>query len=306
MTGSFKYPEMKTAAEAAEKAINASGGINGRPLKVDICDTTSPTDPNPTQACIRKVIANQNIVAEVSDYSSFNDIITPLESNAGLAQIGGIPLGNSQLRTRNVFALEMPEEEAMGAALITEGSKKPSLVYIDIPTAQKAFDEINAFIKAAKSPYVLVAKQASPITQTDLSPQVAALCDVSDGVAMSLAYTQIVGFVTAHAQGACPNQRMVNIALGLASYTSSMGAKANGMLVTSGLPLPTDTSLKGIQQFQSEMNAVDPSAARSSTTPVPSDCPTRISSSPESANSARATRAWSYSPASLGRPPASP
>jgi branched-chain amino acid transport system substrate-binding protein len=262
VTGAYKFPEMKTAAEAAEKAINASGGINGRPLQVDICDTTSPIDPNPTQACIRKVISNQNIVAEVSDYSSFNDIITPLESKAGLAQIGGIPLGNSQLRTANVFPLEMPEEEAMGAALITNGSTKPSLIYIDIPTAQKAYDEINAWIKAAKSPYTLVAKQSAALTATDLSPQVAALCEGSDGVAMTLAYTQIVSFVTAHAQGTCPSQKLVTVALGLASYTPSLGSKANGMLVTSGLPLATDTSSKGIQMFQAQMNAVDPSAAK--------------------------------------------
>jgi branched-chain amino acid transport system substrate-binding protein len=262
-TGAFTYAEMGVGAEAAEKAVNDSGGIHGRPLKVNVCDTTSPVDPNPMQQCLRKVVANQDIVAEVADYGSFNDISTPLENQNGLAQIGGIPLGLSQLTLPNSFPLVMPEEQAMGGAMVTNGSTKPSLIYINIPTAQKAFAEINAWLKAGGSQYQLVAKQPSDITSTDLSPQVAAICNSgADAVALSLSYTGIAAFLTARQQGSCPDIKVVSTALGQAATTPSLGAKAEGMLITSGMPLPTDTSLEGIKAFTDQMNAIDPKAAK--------------------------------------------
>jgi branched-chain amino acid transport system substrate-binding protein len=254
---------MGTAVEAAQKAVNDSGGIQGRPLKVDVCDTTSPVDPNPTEACLRGVVANQSIVAEVADYGSFNDITTPLENQNGMAQIGGIPLGLSQLTLPNSFPLVMPEEEAMGGAMLTEGSKKPSLIYINIPTAQKAGPQINAWLKAGGSSLQLVAEQPSDITSTDLSPQVAAICSSgADAVGLSLSYTGIAAFLTARQQGSCPNIKVVSTALGQANTTAGLGAKADGMLITSGMPLPTDTSLPGIQMFTDQMNAIDPKAAK--------------------------------------------
>jgi ABC-type branched-subunit amino acid transport system substrate-binding protein len=257
-TGAFVYAEMGTAVAAAEKAVNDSGGIKGRPLKVDVCDTTSPVDPNPTQACLRGVVANQDVVAEVADYSSFNDITTPLENSNGMAQIGGIPLGLSQLTLPNSFPLVMPEEEAMGATMVANGSKKPSLIYINIPTAQKAPSQINAWLKAGGSTAQLVSAVPSDITSTDLSPQVAATCSAgADATSLSLSYTGVAAFLTARQQGSCPNIKVVATALGQANTTASLGAKAEGMIVTSGMPLWTNTSLQGIKMFNDQMNAID-------------------------------------------------
>jgi ABC-type branched-subunit amino acid transport system substrate-binding protein len=262
-TGTFTFPEMGTAVEAAEKAVNDSGGINGRPLKVNICDTTSATDPNPTIACLRSVTANQNIVAELGDYSSFADIATPLENAAHLVQIGAPPLGVSQQELPNAYPLVMPEEEAFGAALVKIGATNPGLLYIDIPTAQKAFSQINAYLKAGGSSVKLTTSEPAPITSTDLSPQAAALCK-NDAVAMTVAYTQIAQYLTARAQGSCPQQKVVTAMIGIASTLSSLGSLANGMYVDSGLPFVTDTSVPGVKMFIDQMNAIDPKAAKDS------------------------------------------
>lgn len=260
-TGSIAFPEMTTAIQAAEKAVNDSGGISGRPLKVDVCDTTSPVNPNPTVTCLRGVAANQNIVADVGDYSSFADVATPLENSAHLVQIGGVPLGLSQQKLPNSYPLVMPEEEAFGAVLVEIGSKKPGLLYIDIPTAQKAFTQINEYLTAGGSKVQLTAKEPAPLTATDLSPQAAALCG-NDDVAMSVAPTQIAQFLTAHQQGSCPTQKVVTAVLGIASTLPSLGSLANGLVVDSGLPLVTDTSVPGVRMFIDQMNAVDPKAAK--------------------------------------------
>jgi branched-chain amino acid transport system substrate-binding protein len=260
-TGAIAFPEMGVAIKAAENAINASGGINGHPLKVNVCDTQSPTDPNPTQTCMRKVAANKDIVAEVGDYSSFNDIVTPIENAAHMIQIGGVPLGASQQQLPNSYPLAMPEEEAFGAALVKYGSTKPGLIYIDIPTAQKAYSQINSWLKAGGSSVQLQSKQPAPLTATDLSPQVSALCG-ADGVSMSLAPTQTASFLQAHAQGSCPNQILVASALGTLAQLPQLGTKADGLILDAGLPFPNDTSSQGVQKFISQMNSVDPKAAK--------------------------------------------
>lgn len=260
-TGAIAFPEMGVAIKAAENAVNASGGISGHPLKVDVCDSQSPVNPNPTQTCMRKVAANKDIVAEVGDYSSFNDIVTPIENAAHMIQIGGVPLGASQQQLPNSYPLAMPEEEAFGAALVKYGSTKPGLIYIDIPTAQKAYSEINTWLKAGGSSVQLQVKQPAPLTATDLSPQVAALCS-TDGVAMSLAPTQTASFIQAHKQGSCSNQTMVASALGTLAQLPQLGAKADGLIMDAGLPFPNDTSSQGVQKFISEMNSVDPKAAK--------------------------------------------
>jgi ABC-type branched-subunit amino acid transport system substrate-binding protein len=261
VTGPISFPEMTVAIEAAQKAVNDSGGIDGRPLKIDVCDAKSAIDPNPVVTCMRSVAANQNIVAEVGDYGSFNDIITPLENTAHLVQIGGIPLGTAQQTLPNAYPLAMPEEEAFGAALVENGSKNPGLIYIDVPTALKAYTEINEYLKASGSQVQLTAKQPAPITATDLSPQVATLCK-NDGVAMSLSFVQIAQFLTAHQQGTCPKQVLVTAALGVASTLKSLGSLANGMIVTAGLPFATDMSVPGVKMFNDQMNAVSPSSAK--------------------------------------------
>jgi len=261
VTGSITFPEMTPAIAAAVKAVNDSGGINGRPLQVDPCDTTSPVDPNPTVTCLRKVATNQNIVADVGDYSSFADVATPLENSAHIVQIGGVPLGVSQDELPNAYPLVFPEEEAFGAVAVAEGAKKPALLYIDIPTAQKAFSEINAYLKAGGSSVQLISSQPAPLTATDLAPQAAALCK-ADMVVMSVAPTQIAQFLTAHAQSACPSQKLVTAMLGIASTLPSLGSSANGLIVDSGLPFVTDTSVPGVAMFKSQMAAVDPNAAK--------------------------------------------
>jgi branched-chain amino acid transport system substrate-binding protein len=260
-TGAVAYPENTVAINAAEKAINDSGGINGRPLKVMPCDAQSPLDPNPVTTCMRERVADKNIVASVGDWTSFNDITTPIENTAHLAQIGGVPLGTSQRQLPNSFPLVMLESQAFGADLIAEGAKKPGLAYIDIPSTQSTFSDINAYLKAAGSSIQLVDKAPVPVTATDLSPQVEKLCD-TDGVALALSSTEIAQYLTAHSESGCANQPLVTTALGIAQGVSTLGPKGNGLLVSSSLPFPSDTSFQGIRMFTDQMNAIDPSARK--------------------------------------------
>jgi ABC-type branched-subunit amino acid transport system substrate-binding protein len=57
----LQIPDAGRAAEAAEKAINARGGINGRPLDVIVCDDRD--DPQQAQQCADKLINSDQVIA---------------------------------------------------------------------------------------------------------------------------------------------------------------------------------------------------------------------------------------------------
>jgi hypothetical protein len=260
-TGIASYPENTVAIQAAERAINDSGGINGHPLNVLPCDQQNPLNPNIIKICMQKAISNKDVVASVGDWTAFNDVTTPLENQAHMAQIGGVPLGASQGTLPNSFPLVMLESEGFGAALVAEGAKKPGLAYIDLPSTANTFSSLNAYLKAAGSSVQFGQKVPVSPTSTDLTPEVATLCS-SDAVALALSATEIQQYLTAHEQSPCADQKLITTSLGIAQTVANLGALGNGLLTASGLPFPTDTSFKGIEMFNQQMEAIDPSARR--------------------------------------------
>jgi branched-chain amino acid transport system substrate-binding protein len=257
LTGPITFPEDKYAALAAEDAINAAGGVKGRPLQVTFCDGQSPTDPNPSIQCTKSAISNSNVVAEVGDYSSFGDEITPLMHTAGLTDIAPVPIYASQMALSNSFPL-MSTEAGLGACLIDNGAKSAAIAYIDIPGSSQQITFGNIFLKPRGTSYA----KAVPIslTVTDPTPQVTALSSYG-GVALGLAPTQVAQFVKAHASVA-PSQPMCDayLSASVPSTLQSLGSLANGMLIESGLPIITGDN-PGVAVFKKQMAMYEPSAA---------------------------------------------
>src|SRR5689334_10523783 len=64
----FSDPEAATAAQAYVKEANASGGINGHPIDLEVCD--SNLDPNKETACFQKAVTD-HVVAVVGSFLLF-------------------------------------------------------------------------------------------------------------------------------------------------------------------------------------------------------------------------------------------
>lgn len=60
LTGTTQLPGLEDGAQAAAKAINDAGGVNGRPIEIIACDDRY--DPNRTQACARQAVS-EGVVA---------------------------------------------------------------------------------------------------------------------------------------------------------------------------------------------------------------------------------------------------
>lgn len=91
-TGTFggvsnPYPEMQVGISSAVDAINASGGINGHPLKLDICNDQD--DPNVAQSCAQQAVANHDVAVVTGNDSNSQSVIPTLQQ-AGIPFVGDI------------------------------------------------------------------------------------------------------------------------------------------------------------------------------------------------------------------------
>jgi branched-chain amino acid transport system substrate-binding protein len=82
------FPEIREAAQAAIKYVNAyGGGLDGHPIKLDLCITDG--SPATSTQCANKLIAaHPTAILGAGDLSAANTL--PLYAKAGLAYIGGV------------------------------------------------------------------------------------------------------------------------------------------------------------------------------------------------------------------------
>jgi ABC-type branched-subunit amino acid transport system substrate-binding protein len=92
-----------SAFRAAERDINAHGGIRGRPIAVEVCDDRS--DPNEAQVCARRLVGH-GVVATTANISEFSMVESPILDEAGIAQVGSEALNPEDFNLPTAFPLD--------------------------------------------------------------------------------------------------------------------------------------------------------------------------------------------------------
>ncbi|MFB9462144.1 ABC transporter substrate-binding protein [Streptomyces cinereospinus] len=92
-TNATNKPGMPALALAYARHVNASGGINGRELKVVICNDRN--DSVDAARCARRAV-EEKVVAVVGSYSQFTDTFFPILEGAGIPYIGGYGITNAE------------------------------------------------------------------------------------------------------------------------------------------------------------------------------------------------------------------
>jgi ABC-type branched-subunit amino acid transport system substrate-binding protein len=105
-----------TAMKAAVNAINASGGIKGRPLAITVCGTQG--DANIAGQCARNAVANAGNVAVVGEWSMAGDSINPVLEQAKMANIGLFPQALSDYSAPVNFPVSSGEVGIVGGMVI--------------------------------------------------------------------------------------------------------------------------------------------------------------------------------------------
>src|SRR5262249_23988458 len=87
--GSLAYKGYEDGLKPAAGYINAQGGVDGHPIKVDICATDAT--PTATQGCAQKFVASKPLFVTTGIDNNMSAAY-PLLDAAKIPVIGGIPV----------------------------------------------------------------------------------------------------------------------------------------------------------------------------------------------------------------------
>jgi hypothetical protein len=128
-------PQISDGAKAAQNAINKAGGVKGRPLQVDECN--SKLDPNAAADCARQGTTG-GYAAIVGTLTSNDSSIVPVAEGANVPLIGIIPTTQASYKSPDSFPISGGSSVraiAMTKAVTSAGAKKVSILYIDVAAA---------------------------------------------------------------------------------------------------------------------------------------------------------------------------
>jgi branched-chain amino acid transport system substrate-binding protein len=245
------FPEATDGAKAAVASINASGGVNGHPLKLDTCDTKF--DPNQEAACARQMVTDK-VAAVVFPQMFFPQTSLPLLQSAGIPTIGSTGISLQEFQTPSAFPLAGIPGWFYGvtASLAKNGAKKISILGINNAASQFANQTALAAVKA--SGLTLVNNIAVDPTTTDFASAAArAAQGGTDGVVITMSPQAAVPAIKALRAGGYKGLiASVTDIVPQASVTA-LGSDAEGLLLTSLLALPNDPKNASSKQFMADM-----------------------------------------------------
>lgn len=100
---SGSFPDVREAAQAAVDHVNADqGGVAGRPLRLETCETTG--SPESSQACASQLVGKKP-VAVVGGVDLGAAASLPILADAGIPYLGGSPTLGDELTSSTAFLL---------------------------------------------------------------------------------------------------------------------------------------------------------------------------------------------------------
>lgn len=188
---------VRAGIDAGIRAVNEAGGINGRPLEIEVC--VHEVDPNDAARCARGLAGNESIVALAATFSSESEAFDPILEEARLASIGQSLYNRADFSSPVVFPADGGTVSGIAAAgpicLNDLAGDSISLLYADVGTAAQVVTIMNEFVL---KPFdtELSAAVPFPITASDLSAPAAEIAgDAADCVAIVAAAESSVQLV---------------------------------------------------------------------------------------------------------------
>jgi ABC-type branched-subunit amino acid transport system substrate-binding protein len=250
-TGPSASPEVPEGAIAAAKAINAHGGIKGRPVQVIPCDTQN--DPNTAAACGRQAVA-QGVVAMVGDLTDYGNEFMPLLAQHKIPSIGLEPSTSADFTSPSSFPIAggAPVVLAGLAETLAEGGAKHiAMARVDIGPA----DALKGFSNNGLKRFHQMITRDVPVPPgaPDMSPYVAnALKGGTDAIVVALPSQDAVNFVLA-ARQADPGIKIALIATELGDVLQQLKGDANGVMETASDTVALRNSAE--KQYEKDMRA---------------------------------------------------
>jgi branched-chain amino acid transport system substrate-binding protein len=263
MEGPAAYPQTGYGAQAAEKYVNEElGGINGRPIKIQLC--AGDNSPETAINCANEFVSS-NVAAVLDAYDPSVGPQAPILTSAGIPIIGQLGAQGiaDALPAGQAFYLSGPlETSALGSMTILNqlGKKSAALAVTEAPSSHGYVDQLIQPI--AKELGITVAPLYAPTTNMNFSvmaatelagnPDVAGIIALpEDGCTGLFKALRQQGFTGTIFAGSC------------SQFIEQMGPDAAGAIVQPRLWVPASKQYappqvqQELDAFASAMEAID-------------------------------------------------
>jgi ABC-type branched-subunit amino acid transport system substrate-binding protein len=240
--------------KAAEKAVNAAGGVNGRPIRIDVCEDSD--DANKSAKCARDFAANNSLVSLVDNSTNGGDSINPVLEANKLPAVGSSLYNGSDFSSPMVFPADGGSVSGIATAgplcFNTLGAKKLSLAYVDLAAGAQVVGLMDTFVLPPFGTKVSLAVPVSP-TAADLSSQAAKLVtDNAECLATALPQEATNQLIKAlHQQGYKGHIITSSLTHSEHSLVAQLGKDAEGVVVM----ISYDPASAMYKQFQTDLKA---------------------------------------------------
>jgi ABC-type branched-subunit amino acid transport system substrate-binding protein len=251
----FAFPQVQGLVKAVVKQVNETGGIDGRPLSLWICNDGA--DPNIAAACGRSAVT-QGVVAVIGGESQNATQVLPFLQAAGIAFVGNPMLSPADGSSSVAFPSDggaVTAGAGVAVAAVDSGCKKLGIVAIDYSAAVAGANTVKAGMQALGGSANIL--QVPLAGEPSYSAQVAELQGANDQCASLFAGpTEIPKFAQAiRSSGAQLPFILPYIEGGAAVQT--MGSLANGILESNdfALPLKSDPNTAAFRAWQAKYDS---------------------------------------------------
>lgn len=242
--------------KAAVAAVNATGGIKGRPLELDICDSAS--NPNSTEACARSAVSKK-APAVLSWGFAGGSYVAVLEE-AGIADIGNTLSAPLQFTSKVSFPLSAGGAGSVaGFGAIAVQLKCTRLAYI-VSTSPAYAAAVKATAenvkKVAEAHKIAVGDLIqAPLGAPDFTPYIAnAQQQKADCAIVQGSGADAVGMVKAARQANFSGKLISANAMFPPASVKSLGSLLDGLYADDVVwPASSPGDHKGVQQFVREI-----------------------------------------------------
>lgn len=253
---------MHQGAKACFSALNAKGGVHGRMIELTVAD-----DGYDIQRALSNV---KGFISDRNNFALFNCMGTPMiEAMLGQVIESGMPffapftgaLSAHPKNTPNVFNIRASyadEAEQVVRHLSTIGIKRIAIAYQNNSFGKEVFNSAQlAMAKHKIDATALVTVENSAVDAVAAAAKVAS--SQPEAVLMGLAGKPTIEFVKAIRLQRKGLPLYALSSMGSAATLKAMGDDAMGISVSQVVPLPSNTRVPLVREFQEAWKAITPS-----------------------------------------------
>jgi len=247
---------MRAGIEAHFKAVNASGGVNGRQLKLVARD--DGYEPEKSKVAVKALIEEDKVFALIGSVGTPTGLAAlPIFSAANVPMVGMFT-GAEGLRqpfNRNVFhvrASYFDEAERIVQHLTTLGVKKIAVFYQDDAYGKTVLDGVNRAL--ARRQLKTVATGTVERNSVDVAKSLNAILPANpEAIVQVSAYKSCAAFIKqARAKGF--GGQFFNVSfVGSQALADELGDAGNGVVISQVVPFPYGASTAVVREYQQRM-----------------------------------------------------